>query len=647
MTQIRIAPYGSWKSPFTAGLISSATLRLEQVVLQGPETYWLESRPAEKGRYVVVRRTADGRTEDVTPAPFNVRSLVHEYGGASYVVQGDAIYFSNFQDQRIYRLSRGEDPRPISPPKALRYADGVMDSRRRRLIFVMEDHSVSGREAVNSLAALGLEGGEPVILAWGHDFYSWPRLSPDGSRLAWTTWDHPSMPWDGTELWVGRVGADGGLDDISLVAGGPRESVVQPMWSPEGDLYFVSDRSGWWNVYRWREGGVESMTGMEAEFARPQWSLGNYACANESRGRMLCSCTTEGTWRLALLDTRSKDLEPVDTPFTEISHLQARPGQAVFVGGSPTTPSSVVQVDLQSGVAEVLRSSFSLPLDRDYVSVPTPINFPTSDSQKAHAFFYSPRNRDFQAPEGQRPPLLVMSHGGPTSAASSALNLAVQYWTSRGFAVLDVNYRGSTGFGRDFRHSLYGRWGLADVDDCVMGALHLAGRGLADVERLAIRGGSAGGFCTLCALTFHRTFQAGASYYGISDLETLARETHKFESRYLDHLIGPYPERRDVYVERSPIHSVDRLSCPVIFFQGLEDRVVPPDQALKMVDALREKGLPVAYVAFPDEQHGFRQAGNIQKSLESELYFYSRIFGFELADQVDPVPIENLPGGGS
>lgn len=642
MTPINTAPYGSWKSPFKAGLVSSVTLRLEQVVLQGPETYWLEFRPAQEGRYVVVRCTANGSTEDVTPPPFNVRSLVHDYGGASYMVHGKSVYFSNFRDQRIYRLDQGDEPRPISPPGAMRYADGVIDSRRDRLICVLEDHSDSSHEAVNSLVALGLEGGEMVRLAHGHDFYSWPRLSPDGGRLAWTTWDHPYMPWDGTELWVGQLGGDGLLDDISLVAGSPKEAVIQPEWSPDGDLYFVSDKSGWWNIYRWRDGSVEPMVEMEAEFGRPQWSMGRSTYDFESRGRMLCSYTSEGIWRLALLDTRSKDLETVDTPFTEISYLRARPDLAVFVAGSPTAAPSVVQLDLQAGEIAVLRSSLSLSLDQAYISLPEAIDFPTENGQIAHAFFYSPRNRDFQAPAGELPPLLVMSHGGPTSAASSTFNLDIQYWTSRGFAVLDVNYRGSTGFGRDFRSSLYGRWGLADVDDCVRGALHLVDKVMVDGEKLAIRGESAGGYTTLCALTFRKTFRAGASYYGISDLEMLALETHKFESRYLDHLIGPYPERRDIYVERSPLHSVDQLSCPVIFFQGLEDRIVPPNQALKMYDALKEKGLPVAYVAFQNEQHGLRQARNIQRAMESELYFYSRIFGFELADEVKPVPIENL-----
>jgi dipeptidyl aminopeptidase/acylaminoacyl peptidase len=384
------------------------------------------------------------------------------------------------------------------------------------------------------------------------------------------------------------------------------------------------------------------MTEMEAEFGRPQWVFGMSTYAFESAARIVCSYTERGTWRLAVLDTETRHLEPIETPYTEIGGVRAAPGRIVFVGGSPTEPASVIQLDLDTRQTEVLRRSANVTVDAGYLSAPQAIEFPTENGLTAHAFFYPPQNCDCAAPPGERPPLLVISHGGPTAATSTVLNLGIQHWTSRGIAVLDVNYGGSTGYGRAYRERLNDHWGMVDVDDCVSGARYLVERGLVDENRLAIRGGSAGGYTTLAALTFRNVFKAGASYYGVSDLEALTKDTHKFESHYSDRLIGPYPARRDLYLERSPIHFTDRLSCPVILFQGLDDKIVLPNQAEMMVEALRAKGLPVAYVPFEGEQHGFRQAKNIKRALDAELYFYSRIFGFELAEPVEPVPIENL-----
>ncbi len=432
------------------------------------------------------------------------------------------------------------------------------------------------------------------------------------------------------------------------MAGGPDESVFQPEWSPDGTLHFVSDRTGWWNLYRLDEDRVEPLCAREAEFGVPQWGFGMSTYAFLSPGHIICSYEERGSSRLALLDTETGELEEIETPYSD--HRSRATGEAadgtagrvVFCAGSPTEPASVVSLDPSTGGHEVLRRSGEDEVDPGYLSVPEPVEFPTEDGLTAHAFFYPPTNRDYAAPGDELPPLLVMSHGGPTAATSPALDLEVQYWTSRGIAVLDVNYGGSTGYGREYRRRLEGRWGVVDVDDCANGALHLAGRGLVDGERLMITGGSAGGYTTLCALAFRDDFAAGASHFGVSDVEALARETHKFESRYLDRLIGPYPERADLYRERSPIHYTDRLSCPVIFFQGLEDEVVPPNQAETMFEALKEKGLPVAYVPFEGEQHGFRRAENIKRALDGELYFYSRVFGFDLADPVEPLPIENL-----
>ncbi len=643
MNEKKIAQYGSWKSPITSDLIVSATIGLGQIAIDGDDICWVETRPAEKGRYVVVKRAPDGHTADLTPTPFNARTRVHEYGGGSFVVSDGVIWFSNFADQRLYRKDAGAEPLAITPEAELRYANGEIDCFRHRMICVREDHTVAGSEAVNTIVSLPLDGaGEQRVIVSGNDFYSSPRLSPDGSRLAWLAWNHPNMPWDGTELWVAEVQEDSSLANAFRIAGGVDESIFQPEWSPAGELHFVSDRTGWWNLYRWRDGRVEALCPMQAEFGLPQWVFGMSTYAFESDDRIVCVYIERGFSQLAILDTGTGELETVETPYTKIEGLRAKTGQVVFIAASPVEATSIVSFDSNTRQFETLRRSSELTINADYISVPQAVEFPAENGGASHAFFYPPRNRDFTAPEGERPPLLVMSHGGPTAATNPALRLSVQYWTSRGIAVLDVNYGGSTGYGRAYRERLSGRWGIVDVDDCVNGAKYLAEQGLVDGDRLAITGGSAGGYTTLCALTFRDVFKAGASHYGVSDLEALEVDTHKFESRYTHKLVAPYPERADLYRERSPIHHTNRLSAPVIFFQGLEDRIVPPNQAEMMVNALRAKGLPVAYITFEGEQHGFRQAANIKRALDGELYFYSRVFGFDLADQVEPVPIENL-----
>jgi dipeptidyl aminopeptidase/acylaminoacyl peptidase len=652
MSNPKVAPYGSWKSPITSDLIVSETIMLDQIALAGEDVYWGEVRPSEGGRYVIVRRSPDGETSDVTPSPFNARTQAHEYGGGSYVIADGVAYFSNWDDQRLYRQeisNPDQPPRPITPDTALRYADGVVDHRQGRMICVREDHTDPEREAVNTLVALDLDPDEgdfeAQVLVSGNDFYAAPRLNPDGSRLAWLTWDHPNMPWDGTELWVAEMQPDGSLRAAERVAGGSNESIFQPEWSPEGVLYFVSDRSGWWNLYRRREGSLEPVVEMEAEFGKPQWVFNMSTYTFESPERIICSYTQDGLWRLAQIDLETGQLSPIETPYTEIHQVRAADGRVVFRGGLPTEPTAIVQLNLKTGQFEKLRSASRINVEPGYLSVPQEIEFPTTGSSEdltAHAFFYPPENKDYVAPEGEHPPLVVISHGGPTGAAPSSLSLTVQYFTSRGFAVLDVNYGGSSGYGRLYRQRLEGQWGVVDVEDCINGARYLIDRGDVDGERLIIRGGSAGGYTTLCALAFRDVFEAGASYFGLSELEVFARDTHKFESRYLERLIGPYPEKKELYRERSPINSVDQLSCPVIFFQGLEDKIVPPNQAELMVEVLQEKGLPVAYIPFEGEQHGFRRAENIKRSLDAELYFYSRVFGFELAEDVEPVEIDNL-----
>jgi len=643
MSNQEVAPYGSWKSPITSDLVASKTIQLGYMVLDGEDIYWVEVRPNEGGRYVIVRRTPDGYISDVTPSPLNARTRVHEYGGGMYNVSDGTIYFTNFDDQRIYRQEPGVAPYPITPKADLRYADIIADHRRNRLICIREDHRVSDREAVNTLVSISLEGSNSgQVLVSGNDFYSSPRLSRDGSHLAWLTWNHPNMPWDGTELWIGELRTDGTLENAKRVVGGIDESILQPKWSAAGVLHFISDRSGWWNLYRWLNGQVEPLCNMKADFSGPQWIFGISTYAFESANNIICMYKQQGVWHLASLDATSGRIKSMKNPYTDMWSLQASLGLVVFAAGAPNEPWSIAMLNPATLQIEVLRRSSDVQVDSEYLSSPNAIEFPTEKGLTAHAFFYAPKNRDFLGPSEERPPLLVISHGGPTAGASTVLSWKIQYWTSRGFAVVDVNYGGSSGYGRAYRQRLNGQWGVVDLDDCVNAAGYLVKKGKVDGDRLAIRGGSAGGYTTLCALTFRNIFKAGASYFGLSDLDAFVKDTHKFESRYLDRLIGPYPARRDLYKERSPIHFVDQISCPIIFFQGLEDKIVPPSQAEVMVKALREKGLPVAYISYEGEQHGFRRAENIKRSHEAELYFYSQIFDFKLADPVDPVPIENL-----
>ena len=645
------SPYGSWKSPITTALIVSGAVGLGQIALDGDDVYWVEMRPSEGGRMVIVRRGGDGETADVTPAPFSVRTRVHEYGGGAFLVSDGVVYFSNFADQRIYRQEPGAEPKAITSEESLRYADGVFDANRGRIVCVREDHTGEG-EPVNAIAAIDASGALPQeVLYSGSDFCAAPRLSPDGNWLAWLSWDHPNMPWDGTKLLVAALDADGRLGEAQTVAGGPSassgwdESVLLPLWSQEGELYFVSDRNGWWNLYRWRNGEVQPVLEMQAEFARPQWAFDPAAYGFLDDGRIACSYVERGVWKMGVIEPQGGTLLRLELPYSEMGRGELRvAGQRlVFSAGAPDRPMSLMSLELSSGEITMLQQGHDLEVDPAYLSAPEAIEFETTDGRTAHAFYYPPRNPDFVAPEGEEPPLLVKSHGGPTAAAGTALNLGIQFWTSRGFGVVDVNYGGSTGYGTEYRRRLNGTWGIVDVDDCVNAGRFLASRGDADADRLAIDGASAGGYTTLAALTFHDVFRAGASLYGVSDLEALAKETHKFESRYLDSLVGPYPGRQDLYLERSPINHTHLLSCPLLLLQGLEDEIVPPNQAEMMFEAVRSKGLPTAYVPFEGEQHGFRRSENIERALEAELYFYSRIFGFELADAIEPVRIENLP----
>jgi dipeptidyl aminopeptidase/acylaminoacyl peptidase len=639
-----VAPYGTWASPWSAARATAGALRLGQIVLDGDDVYWLEGRASERGRNVLVRASAGAPPVDVSPRDFDVRSRVHEYGGAAYAVHRGSIYASNFADQRLYEITPGRPARPLTV-RGYFYAQCQVDSARRRLICVREDHTRGDAQPPAAIVAVPLDAPTPgpgTVLAQGADFYADARLSPDGRYLSWLQWRHPNMPWDGTELYIGAVDTRGTLDTPLQVAGGDDESVFQPQWSPDGVLYFVSDRTGWWNLYRRRGEAVEAVLPMAAEFGRPAWSLGTSTYAFASDNRIVVTYTPgDGRWRVALLSLEPRRLEPLDLVVEPIDATVADARAAWFVGGSPTEGPAIVRVSFGAAEAEIVRRSRPETLEPPFVSAPEALTF-DSGGQPVHAFYYPPKNPGFRGPAGAAPPLLVVSHGGPTGATSAVFDPDVQFWTTRGFAVVDVNYSGSTGYGRAYRDRLRGQWGVVDVRDAVNAARHLASTGRADATRLITRGGSAGGYTTLAALAFHDAFKAGASYYGISDLEVLARDTHKFESRYMDRLVGPYPEAQAIYRERSPIHHVDRLNCALILLQGLEDKVVPPSQSEMMADAVRRKGLPVAYVAFEGEQHGFRKAENIVRALEAELYFYGRVFGFTPADTLAAIPIENL-----
>lgn len=634
------APFGGWASPISAVQVAKAGVRLGHVAVDGEDIYWLEGRPADGGRNVLVRRSADGTTVDVTPAGFNVRTRVHEYGGGAFAVRDGVVYFSNDGDRRLYRQRRGGAPEPLTAPGDYLYADCIVDPLKQRLVCVREDHTQPGAEPVNTLVTIPLSGheGHGIVLASGADFYASPRLSPDRQALTWIQWRHPNMPWHGTELWMAQVTEDGTVRLPWRVAGGGSESVLHPDWSPEGLLYWVSDASNWWNFYRLRAAKREPLVTKEAEFGEPMWQLGSPTWTFSGRSRIVTLQVVDGRARLATIDVNTSRLQELETD-APTSPIRATATHAVFVAESPTKATAVVRVDLATGAQETLRSAADDVLSSDVLSQPEAIEFPTGAGASAHALYYPPTNRRVAPPPGDKPPLIVMSHGGPTSAARVGLDLRIQFWTSRGFAVVDVNYGGSSGYGRAYRTRLDGQWGVVDVEDCVNAARFLVDQGRVDGDRLIIRGGSAGGFTTLAALTFRpEVFKAGASYYGISDLEVLARDTHKFESRYLDSLVGPYPARRDLYRQRSPIHSVNRLAAPLIVFQGLEDKVVPPSQSQMMVDALRAKGIPVEYLTFEGEQHGFRKADTIVRALEAELAFYRRVLGLTGPDASGSTP---------
>jgi dipeptidyl aminopeptidase/acylaminoacyl peptidase len=643
MNPPKVASFGSWKSPITSDLIVAQTIAIGSIAINHDNVFWLEKRPQEQGRSVIAGLVNQKEAKNLTPSPLSVRSKIHEYGGGAYTVEQNIIYFSNYKDGRIYQQVIGTQPHPLTDELPHRYGDMVVDRERSRLICVCEVHSANAAPQ-NIIIGININTGKILNLIYGSDFYSSPRLSPDGKYLAWLSWNHPDMPWDSTCLWLAKLDEAGLVLEPELIAGGKAESICEPKWGNDGTLYFSSDRTNWWNLYRRKiDGKIEILHQMSAEFAYPHWVFGLSTYALVGNEQLICTYSADGCWHLGTIDLRTREFQPIKTRYTNISDLQASDrGFAVFIGGSPTEATALIRLDLDTKQETILKTTGNLQIDPGYLSLPEAIAFPTGDNLTAHAWYYPPQNQDFIAPSTELPLLIVKSHGGPTAAASVDLNLRIQYWTSRGFGYLDVNYGGSIGYGREYRQRLDGKWGIVDVDDCVNAAKYLVTQGRVDDDRLVITGSSAGGYTTLAALTFRNIFKAGASYYGISDLEILAKDTHKFESRYFDRLVGRYPEDRAIYQERSPIHHAEQLDCPVIFFQGLQDTVVPPNQAEMMFQAIQYKGLPVAYIAFEQEGHGFRMAENIKQALDSEFYFYARIFGFKPAEPLEPIKIINL-----
>lgn len=658
------APCGSWTSPISAQALTAQSVRLAEPQFdqdslskeyQG-DCYWLESRPQEKGRSCIVKRTGDGKVFDVTPAPINVRSKAHEYGGGHYCAHQGVVYFVLADDQRIYFIDTNKDqltPIAITLDGPYRYADLSVDAQRQQLIAIREDHTDKTSEEKHQIVAISLTDGDTSVLQQGCDFYTNPRLSPDGTQLSWLSWNHPDMPWDNTQVWCANINTDLQLNKARKIAGGDDEnpeSCFQPSWSPDGQLYWVSDKNNWWNLYRLNaqdeKDESECVFEMAAEFATPQWVFGMSCYSFIDADNLLCCFSQNGQWHLACIDFETHMLSQLDSPYSDISALNASCGKIAFLGAANTHAAELVFIDGEN--QHIIARSSNTEFDARYLSSPKAVTFPTGknptasdNTEIAHGFYYPPTNPDFQSLDNEKPPLVVLAHGGPTGATESSLNLKIQYWSSRGFAVLDVNYRGSTGYGREYRDKLKNNWGITDVEDVCAGAEFLIQQGLADKNRVAIKGSSAGGYTVLAALAFSETFSAGCSLYGIGDLQTLASDTHKFESRYLDGLVGPWPAAKDIYLNRSPINHIEKLNCPVIFFQGLDDKVVPPNQAEDMFDALINKGIATAYVPFEGEGHGFRQAQNIERALEGELDFYGKVFGFKPADNIEAVDIKN------
>jgi len=641
---VTVAPYGSWVSPFKIERLTDRVVFLAEPLGSGGVRWWIEGRPDEGGRQVLIRRELDGTLTRMTPTGFNARSRVHEYGGTAALISGDLVVVSDFVTGRLNRVVAPEELEPLTPEKQWRFADAIHDVARNRLIAVREDHEpevvAEHGEWNNELVAIDLASGDVSALATGSDFYAAPRLSPDGTTLVWLEWHHPNMPWDGTELRHATIGPDGSLANPRTIAGSRQDWISQPRWSPEGVLHFVAEPEGWMNLYRWVDGRAEAVTSLEAELAGPDWQFGYVTYEFLDGGDILAIARSGGRDELIRI-APDETITTIDVPYTEMNGLSIDGDRVVLRAAGPDKPAAVIDTDLRGDVKVLRTASPSLPDPAD-VSMPEHVEFPTTGSRTAFGNFYPPTNRQFAGPEGELPPLIVTSHGGPTAAAFSGFATGIQLFASRGYAVLDVDYGGSTGFGKAYRKRLEGQWGIVDVDDCVAGARYLAERGLVDGERQAVRGGSASGFTTLAALAFTDQFDAGCTYFGIGDLRAFVKDTHKFESRYLESLLGPWPEARQVYLDRSPSLHAEQITAPVLVQQGEEDKIVPKEEAERIVDALFERRIPHAYLLYPGEDHGFRGHDAIIRSFGAELSFYAQVFGFEPADDIEPLESQFL-----
>jgi dipeptidyl aminopeptidase/acylaminoacyl peptidase len=634
MNKKQMTPCGSWASPICAADVAKSAHGLSQVKVDDHCLYWLEQFPDQKGRSAIMCQDVRGNIRELTPSVFNVRTRVHEYGGGDYTVHFGELYFSNDQDQRLYRQDKNGKVIVLTPDEKLmayRYADGVVTPDGHYFIGIRERH-LDNHEVINEIVAVKTDGSfEIKILVSGDDFYAAPAISADGKKLLYLRWSHPQMPWDGTILHFATFEENFTIKNSKILAGGVDESIYQPSFNKAGEIYFVSDKTGWWNIYKYHEKGSQAVFSIDAEIGCPAWVFGTSMYAFGTDNNLICLINEKG--RSYLANVKAGKVEKINTAYDTFYPYLAVDGDDLFcIAANAAQAPAIVKINVKTQAVNIIHSSSTLLIDTDYLSLPECIEFPTEKGKTAFANFYPPKNANFQPEKNELPPLMVICHGGPTASTTTALNLKIQFFTSRGFAVVDVNYGGSTGYGREYRERLNGQWGVVDVADCVNAAKYLVQQKRVDPKRLTIKGSSAGGLTVLAALTFYDIFAAGASYYGVADMEGLVHDTHKFEARYLDKLVGEYPAEKQVYQDRSPIFHTDKLSTPVIFLQGLEDKVVPPAQTDAMMAALDKKQLPYTYVTFPNEQHGFRESQSIIKALESELSFYCQVFGFKPAD---------------
>ena len=670
-------PFGAWRSPISANMLTSAVRSFGALGVNASGLWWCEARPDEGGRTTLLRRAFNGDQQELLESPWSTRSRVHEYGGGAVLAADEDFYFVHAADQQIYRVRGGAAPQRLTNATNTRFADCALDARRNRLIAVAEISANKDVEPQNLLVGVQLDTGHVQPIVTGADFFASPRISPDGTQLCWLQWRHPHMPWDAAQLHVCALSATGEPAQVRAITRPDTEAAFQPEWLPDGRLVFINDRSGWWNPWLWDGRDARPVLQESAEYGLPLWGLGARSFCVLDGHRMVAQRLLDGAAELVEIDLNTGTLRVLPSRWQRFGQLCATPGatsgatpgassgappgatpgatsgatsgasagatanRVWFVGERHDCAAALVEYNLDDGHEAVIEGGDQIVAAAN-LSAPARVAFSGDRGERTYAWFYAPLNAAHVALDDRPPPLMVLTHGGPTGATSPALNLRIQYFTTRGWAVVDVDYSGSTGYGRAYRERLRGRWGIADVADVVAVVQHLATNGRIDSTRVAIRGGSAGGYTTLAALAFTDSFHAGVSYYGIGDLSALARDTHKFESRYTDQLIAPWPAAEDVYRARSPIHNLDGFHCPAIFLQGGEDKVVPPNQAEQMAAALRDRGVPVAHVVFPDEGHGFRHGANVRRAIALEYTFLARVFGFTPAEPMEPLHIDNL-----